>query len=234
NRAIGDRVVQELMVHVSAESPSIGERTRKSDLDEWIERRTRLIQIIDPVVVPDELPALPRETRADDERARRLYDRRRDCGADLVAVVLAGDFSQSIELADEVAELEQPLGPRQVRRVPIREDELAPGLAALLREARHQGARHIDSERRARDEHVLQIVADEKHAIVPRRRDHIERVSTAFVQREAEFEVLEKEALAVVADLRQEDERDIRMVDDRIRPLPVADAETDVQLADDD
>src|SRR5690606_41857921 len=79
----------------------------------------------------------------------------------------------------------------------------------------------------------LQVVAKEEDTIVPRCRDHIERVHGTLVQRETEFEVLEKEALAVVADLRQKNERNVGVVDDRVRPLPVADTEVDVQLAHD-
>src|SRR5690606_39132244 len=89
DRAVGDRVVEPFVMHVRAEGPALRNGVREPELDERIERRARLIQIVDPVVVPDELRALPREARAHDKRTCRLYDRGGDCGAHFIALMLA-------------------------------------------------------------------------------------------------------------------------------------------------
>src|SRR5690606_1297173 len=176
---------------------------REPELDERIERCARLIQIVDPVVILDELAALPRHTRTDDERTRGLYDRRGDRGADLVPVVLAGHFAEGTDLTDDVAESEQPLWLGQVGCAPLPNDELAARLSALVYDGIPLGGQHGELECRPGNENSLQVVAKEEDAFVARCRDHIERVHGTLVQRETEFEVLDKEALAVVAELRQ-------------------------------
>src|SRR5581483_5135166 len=85
--------------------------------------------------------------------------------------------------------------------------------------------------RNGADENILRVAAVEKYSIVPRRRYQAQRAGIAFRQREAEIEILDENPLAVVAELRDHDERYGRFMDDGVGPQAGTEADLEVPMA---
>src|SRR6188768_2767680 len=87
DRAIGDCAAESLVLHEGIESPSRGDGVRVAELDEWTERRSGFIQIVDPIVIAHDFGAFPCHPRAEHQRMLSLDDRGSDGSAHLIAVM---------------------------------------------------------------------------------------------------------------------------------------------------
>ena len=121
---------------------------------------------------------------------------------------------------------EQPFRSRQIRGVAA----ARPGTSALRppgpkRRRRHGCERH---------DHVLQIVAAEEHAVEARRRDQVEGVRVALVKRHAGLEALQEEPLAVVAHVRNDEQRDVGTSHDGVGARADTDRQRNLEFADGD
>src|ERR1700730_3385335 len=82
------------------------------------------------------------------------------------------------------------------------------------------------------DEDILQIAAVEEYPVVSWARDETQRASNAFHHCDAELQILDEDALAVVAEVRNHDERYIRFIEDGIGSHTRAEADVEIPVAD--
>ncbi len=122
---------------------------------------------------------------------------------------------------------EQPFRSRQVRGVAAPDRECL--LCCFDPRAKDGGGRG-----RERHDHVLQIVAAEEHAVEARRRNQVEGVRVALVERHAGLEALQEKPLAVVADVRNDEQRDVGASHDGVGARADTDRQRDLEIADGD
>lgn len=137
--------------------------------------------------------------------------------------MLTGHFTQRVQLPGERPVSERPLRPNQIGCV-TRTHGIFPRRIGDRRDAGYGGS--------AGYEDVLQVVTEEEDPVVAGRRDQVECIRVAVVKREPQLQVLQKDALAVVADARNHDERNIRLAGDRIRAPAHAERCADLPFAD--
>src|SRR5262249_25455533 len=156
----------------------------------------------------DDGGALPGNSKIGTPGAPQVSEGNSDRCADLIAVIVAGNLVQVVQLPGQAAVFESPFRAREVGDLPR-----ALGQRLLDRWDIHPG-RWSRGESRARsaDKDILQVAAVEKNAIVAWACDQAEGVQVAFEQGDPWIQVLDEEALAVIAELRNDDERNVLAV----------------------
>src|SRR6185312_13255340 len=81
---------------------------------------------------------------------------------------------------------------------------------------------------------VLQIAAIEEDAVVAGAGDEAEGIRVALAQRHAEVQILDEDPLAVVAELRNDDERYVRAMHHGIGPDPGTQCDAEIPVPDRD
>src|ERR1700730_17078721 len=228
DRAIGDSIPQSLAMHEGVELPFTAQWSGIPYFCERIQCPAGLVETRAPVIVIDDACALPGNTHIRGPGAGQSSQGKPERRAYLIAVIAACDLVQVVELAGYTRIFEGPLGPCQVSNPAGPGWDFPEALGVLAASVDDWSFAANSSRSGTSDEDVLQVAAIKEDAVVTRARYETDRVRFTFKECDPGIQIVDEESLAVVAELRNDNQRDILSVNHGIGSNAGAQGDTQV------